>query len=51
LQVEMVDGNHGEFTVLVDGKVVAQKGTTLPSVNDVVHAVETESPVEAGAGS
>jgi hypothetical protein len=51
LHVDLIDGNRGEFTVLVDGKVVAQKGTNLPTVEDVVHAVETASPVEAGTRS
>jgi hypothetical protein len=36
LNVELIDGNHGEFTVSVDGKVVAQKGDNLPSVDEVL---------------
>jgi hypothetical protein len=49
LQVELVEGNRGEFTVSVDGKVVAQKGESLPSVEDVVKAVKKAAPVGAGA--
>jgi hypothetical protein len=40
VEVEMVDGNRGEFSVLVDGHVVAKKGFFLkPGVEDVVKAV------------
>ncbi len=35
----MIDGNHGELTVSVDGKVVAQKGETIPATEEVVAAV------------
>jgi hypothetical protein len=48
-QVELTDGDRGEFTVSVDGKVVAQKGQSLPSVEDVVSAVKKAAPVGAGA--
>ena len=40
--VEEVDGERGEFTVLVDDRVVSQKSdqsATLPDVNEVVNAV------------
>ena len=47
--MELVEGNRGEFTVSVDGKVVAQKGESLPSVEDVVKAVKKAAPVGAGA--
>ena len=40
LQVEPIDGNRGEFTVLLDGRVVAEKkGDSLPPVDDVLAAV------------
>ncbi len=47
--VELIDGNRGEFTVSVDGKVVAQKGDSLPSVEEVLSAVKRASPAPAGA--
>ena len=46
-QVEVVDGQRGELTVLVDGREVARKGDSLPSVDEVKAAVETASPVGA----
>ncbi len=49
LQVELVDGNRGEFTVLVNGRTVAQKGDSVPSVEEVVDAVKKEKPVGASA--
>jgi hypothetical protein len=40
LKVDMEDGNRGEFTVLVDGRVVAGKqGDDFPPVEEVVAAV------------
>jgi hypothetical protein len=38
-QVEVVDGERGELTVLVDGREVARKGDSLPSVEEVKAAV------------
>jgi hypothetical protein len=47
LQVESVEGNRGEFTVLVDGQEVARKtGESMPSVEQVRDAVR-----KAGAAS
>jgi hypothetical protein len=44
-QVELVDGRHGELTVLVDGKVVAKKGFFLtPSVEKMRDAVRKALP-------
>jgi hypothetical protein len=44
VEVELVDGNHGELTVLVDGKSVAKKGLFFKtSVDKVVKAVR-EAP-------
>jgi len=45
LDVEVVDGEKGEFTVWVDGDEVAHKGDSLPPVADVVAAVrQAEAP-------
>jgi hypothetical protein len=49
LQVQMVDGNRGELTVLVDGKEVARKqGDSLPPVQEVVTAVKKAGAATAG---
>ena len=41
----MVDGDHGELTVLVDDNIVAKKGlTSLPRAEDVVDAVRRLEP-------
>lgn len=47
LDVQLIDGNHGEFTVSVDGHQVASKGLTLPEVKEVVEAVRHERGVGA----
>ena len=47
LDVQLIDGNRGEFTVTVDGHQVASKGLTLPDVNEVVEAVRHERGVGA----
>jgi hypothetical protein len=40
VEVEAVDGKHGELTVLVDGQVVARKWLFFkPSVQKVLRAV------------
>jgi hypothetical protein len=46
--VEESTGARGEFSVLVDGRVVARKEQSLPSVEDVVQAVRKAAPQEAG---
>jgi hypothetical protein len=47
IEVELVDGNRGEFTVLVNGRVVAEKGLIFkPSVEQVVKAVREAAPTE-----
>jgi hypothetical protein len=38
--VQVVNGDHGEFTVSVNGKVVAQKGELLPAEEEVLTAVK-----------
>ena len=40
IEVEVVDGSRGEFTVSVDGEVVSHKGDTLPPTEEVVAAVQ-----------
>jgi hypothetical protein len=40
VDVQLTDGAKGEFTVLVDGREVAQKkDESFPSVDEVVNAV------------
>jgi hypothetical protein len=47
VEVELVDGNRGELTVLVDGKSVAKKGLFFkPSVDKVVKAVRDAPAAE-----
>jgi hypothetical protein len=46
LDVEVIDGNRGEFTVLVDGRAVAHKGQEMPSVEEVVSAVQQAAPAK-----
>jgi hypothetical protein len=49
VEVEVVDGKHGEFAVLVDGRVVAKKGLIFkPSLGTVLKAVRQAMPHEAG---
>ena len=47
VDVELVNGDRGELTVLVDGRVVAKKGLFFkPSVQKVLTAVR-EAPAAA----
>ena len=48
VQVQVVDGNRGEFTVSVDGQTVAQKGEKLPDVAEVVAAVKNAGAAKVG---
>jgi hypothetical protein len=49
LDVQLIDGAKGEFTVQVDGRDVAHKGgESLPSADVVVNAVR-QAPQPAGA--
>jgi len=49
LEVELVDGNRGEFTILVDGQRVAGKqGDDFPAIEDVVAAVRKAERSTAG---
>ena len=48
VEVELVDGSRGEFTVLVDGRVVAKKGWIFkPSAEKVLNAVREAVPDQA----
>jgi len=48
IEVELVDGNRGELTVLMDGRVVAKKWLFLkPSVQKVLAAVREAAPAGA----
>jgi hypothetical protein len=47
LEVNLIDGDRGEFTVSVGGKAVARKGESLPSVEEVVSAVKKAAPTGA----
>ena len=48
LQVEVVDGGKGEFSVQVDGRTVSKpRGGTMPDVNEVLSAVKHHHPPPA----
>jgi hypothetical protein len=45
MEVEVIDGNRGELTVLMDGQVVAKKGLLFkPSAEKVLQAVRQAGP-------
>jgi hypothetical protein len=47
-EVELVDGNRGEFTVLVNDHVAAKKGFLFkPSIEKIKKAVREAMPAEA----
>jgi hypothetical protein len=46
VEVEVVNGDHGEFTVSVDGRTVAKRGDTLPSADEVLAAVTKAVPAK-----
>jgi hypothetical protein len=46
VQVQLVDGDKGEFTVLVDGRKVAGQGENMPSVEEVLATVRKAKPSE-----
>jgi hypothetical protein len=48
VEVQLLDGGKGEFTVLVDGRQVAKKGESLPPVEEVVAAVTKAGQAPAG---
>jgi len=39
VEVQVVDGDRGELSVVVDGKTVAQKGADMPDIASVLDAV------------
>jgi hypothetical protein len=47
--VELVNGGKGEFTVSLDDRVIAQKGDSLPPIEEVVGKVHNAAPAGAGA--
>lgn len=48
IEVELLDGDRGEFSVLVDGQVVAKKGLIFkPSAEKVLEAVREATPAQA----
>ena len=48
VQVDLLNGDRGELTVTVDGKVVAKKGFfSMPTVDKVMAAVRKAEPVGA----
>jgi hypothetical protein len=50
VEVELLDGNRGELTVLVDGQVVASKQRDeFPAIDQVVSAVRKAETAAAGA--
>lgn len=51
LDVQLVDGGKGEFTVLVDGRKVAEKrgDDTFPSADEIKAAVRNSGQQFAGA--
>jgi hypothetical protein len=44
LDVDVVNGDKGEFTVLVDNHPVVRKGETLPSIEEILAAIKKGSP-------
>jgi hypothetical protein len=44
VEVTLIDGDRGELTVLVDGQVVARKGESMPSAEQVLAAFK-KAPV------
>jgi hypothetical protein len=50
VDVQVVDGARGEFTVLADGREVAKKTDAgMPSVEDVLAAVRNAGQATVGA--
>jgi len=39
LQVQLEPGKKGEFSVLLDGDVIAQKGLSFPVFGDIVETI------------
>jgi hypothetical protein len=49
VEVDVVDGGKGEFTVTVDGRPVVQKGDQMPTADEVLAAVRQAAGAPAGA--
>jgi hypothetical protein len=50
VEVQVVDGNYGEFKVMLDGKVVATNFLIFkPSVERIVKRVREAAPLTTGA--
>jgi hypothetical protein len=47
VEVELVEGGKGEFSVHVDGHLVAQKGATAPTDEEVLAAVRNAGAAAA----
>jgi len=50
VSVDVIDGDRGEFTVLVDGREVIRKGDSLPTTAAVREAM-TDAATTAIAGN
>lgn len=51
MQVELIDGGRGEFTVTADGHEVASKSDHgLPSAEEVLSAVRRDHAASAAGG-
>jgi hypothetical protein len=49
VNVQLVDGKKGEFTVTVDGQQIPQKGDQMPTVDEVRSAVRQATGQPVGA--
>jgi hypothetical protein len=47
LNVQVVDGDRGEFSVTVDGRDVIRKGDAMPTVEEAVNTVRQTLPAHA----
>ena len=49
VEVELVDGDHSELTVMMAGRVLAKKdAASMPSADQVLAAVRTSEPATVG---
>ena len=39
VKVELIDGNRGEFSVVLDDQLIAEKSDVMPTVDEIVSAV------------
>ncbi|HVK18792.1 MAG TPA: hypothetical protein VM533_17810 [Fimbriiglobus sp.] len=47
VNVQVVDGDKGEFSITVDGRDVVRKDDPMPSVDEAVAAVRQALPAHA----